>query len=237
MTAHRCSLRCITRTRASANSSSGHGAPVFTSDLRALLACRESAGPLRHVAGFPDLGLLRVLRPTPAASAGDGPSHQATGCRLGSGPQGWFPRSPSDRSTGEAPSYAPAASPRLRRRPSPWPPARRHHPGQEFPAQLARGCAPQPSPHPPDSSWWFSLERRSAAGSSRTPSRLACRTRTVWQYRYVPSLSGPLPPFPASPGSGCPQLHRATATARRRRSLTSTRSHGASWRSKSTTHS
>ena len=29
---------------------------------------------LRHVAGFPDLGLLRVLRPYPSASAGDGPS-------------------------------------------------------------------------------------------------------------------------------------------------------------------
>ena len=26
------------------------------------------------------------------------------------------------------------------------------------------------------------------------PSRLACRTRTVWQYRHVPSLSGLLPP-------------------------------------------
>jgi hypothetical protein len=28
------------------------------------------------------------------------------------------------------------------------------------------------------------------------PSRLACRTRTVWQYRPVPSLSGLLPPSP-----------------------------------------
>jgi hypothetical protein len=41
---------------------------------------------------------------------------------------------------------------------------------------------------------------------SRAPSRLACRTRTVWQYRHVPSLSGLLPPSPASPGSGFPQL-------------------------------
>ena len=31
-----------------------------------------------------------------------------------------------DRSTGEASNYAPAASPRLRRRPSTWPPCRRH---------------------------------------------------------------------------------------------------------------
>ena len=40
---------------------------------------------------------------------------------------------------------------------------------------------------------------------------------------YVPALSGLLPPSPASPGSGCPQLQRPAATGRRRRSLTSTR--------------
>jgi hypothetical protein len=45
--------------------------------------------------------------------------------RRGSGPSGWFPRSLLIRSTGSAPSYAPATSPRLRRRPSPWPPDRR----------------------------------------------------------------------------------------------------------------
>jgi hypothetical protein len=39
-----------------------------------------------------------------------------------------------NRSTGEVPSFAPAASPRLRRRPSPWPPDRRHQPAQEFSA-------------------------------------------------------------------------------------------------------
>jgi hypothetical protein len=30
----------------------------------------------------------------------------------------------------------------------------------------------------------------------RAPSRLACRTRTVWQYRHVPSLSGLLAALP-----------------------------------------
>ena len=49
-----------------------------------------------------------------------------------------------------------------------------------------------------------------------TPSRLACRTRTVWRCRPVPSLSGLLPPDPAPPGSGCPQLQRPAATGRRR---------------------
>ena len=41
--------------------------------------------------------------------------------------------------------------------------------------------------------------------ATRTPSRLACRTRAVWQCRPAPSLSGLLPPSPASPGSGCPR--------------------------------
>ena len=44
------------------------------------------------------------------------------------------------------------------------------------------------------------------AGSSRTPSRLASRTRAVWQCRPVPSLSGLLPPCLAPPRPGCPQL-------------------------------
>jgi hypothetical protein len=47
---------------------------------------------------------------------------------------------------------------------------------------------------------------------------------------------GCCPPSPAPPGSGCPQLHRAAATTRQTRSLTSSRSDGASWRSRSATH-
>ena len=39
---------------------------------------------------------------------------------------GRFPRSPRNRSAREMPSSTPAASPRLRRRPSPWPPHRRN---------------------------------------------------------------------------------------------------------------
>lgn len=35
-----------------------------------------------------------------------------------------------------------------------------------------------------------SIEGLSTAGFSRTPSELTCRTRAVWQYRPVPSLSG-----------------------------------------------
>lgn len=44
---------------------------------------------------------------------------------------------------------------------------------------------------------------------------------------------GRFPPFPAIPGSGCPQLRHAAATAQRRRSFTSARKHSASWRTRS----
>ena len=44
---------------------------------------------------------------------------------------------------------------------------------------------------------------------------------------------GCFPPSPASPGSGCPQLRYAAATAQRRRSFTSARKHSASWRTRS----
>jgi hypothetical protein len=67
-------------------------------------------------------------------------------------------------------------------------------------------------------------------GSSRTPARLACRTRAVWQCRPVPSLSGLLPPSLAPPRQGCPRLHRPAATSRRWSPCTSTRSNGTSWR-------
>jgi hypothetical protein len=45
--------------------------------------------------------------------------------------------------------------------------------------------------------------------------RHARRTHTIWQYWHVPALSGLLPPSPAPPGQGCPQLHRPAATGRR----------------------
>src|SRR5262249_57595678 len=50
----------------------------------------------------------------------------------------------------------------------------------------------------------------------------------------VPALSGLLPPSPAPPGSGCPQLHHPAATGRRRRSLTSTPNASASLRRRRT---
>ena len=47
--------------------------------------------------------------------------------------------------------------------------------------RLARpvGCALQPSPYLSGLSWWTALEGLSAAGSLRTPFRLACRTHAI----------------------------------------------------------
>jgi hypothetical protein len=90
-------------------------------------------------------------------------------------------------------------------------------------------------PDPPGSSRCV-IERR------RTPVPRVClsvtlatpapsgSTDTPWLRR------GRLPPIPAPPGTGCPQLHRPAATGRRRRSLTSTQSTSASRRTGAMTH-
>ena len=48
----------------------------------------------------------------------------------------------------------------------------------------------EPAPRLRDFNHWFTFV---------APSGLACRTRTVWQCRSVPSLSGPLATFPGVP--------------------------------------
>jgi hypothetical protein len=59
-----------------------------------------------------------------------------------------------DRSTDEAPSFSPAASPRVRRRPSPWPPCRPYSSTRES-SGPPLGRALRPGPYPPDwSRFW-----------------------------------------------------------------------------------
>ncbi len=85
---------------------SGHGASVFTGDL---LACQSRhcglAVPLRHVAGFPDLGLLRGLRPTLGPTADDEPARLRPGWSAGRAPPRWFPRSPLTGRRGWCPAF------------------------------------------------------------------------------------------------------------------------------------
>jgi hypothetical protein len=85
------------------------------------------------------------------------------------------------------------------------------------------GYAPQSSPHPPGSSWRYLLRgfipmvprvHLPVSLAGPTPSSSTGASRRCW---------GCFPPSPASPGSGCPQLHRPAATGQRWWSLTSTR--------------
>ena len=82
----------------------------------------DLAAALGHVPGFPGLRLLRRLRPVPTRSVDGGPSpehrwHARAGTRSRR-----FPCSLTVRSSKEAPGYTPAASPRLPRSTSLWPP-------------------------------------------------------------------------------------------------------------------
>lgn len=171
-------------------------------------------------------------------------SHRQTTRQPGFDALGWgrrlgsfavVPTFTANRSRREVPSYAPAVSPRLRRRHSPWPLAAAtltaaKVPNTETPVVLVR-TADQPES--------TGLE---LAGDLRGVKALVPRVHLLL------TLAGPkpsgstglsrrcrgcLPPSPASPGSGCPQLRYAAATAQRRRSFTSARSHSASWRTQS----
>src|SRR6266511_1255869 len=193
--------------------------------------------PSPCVPAFPDSNggasrprLLRGLRPLRGhRSATDLPTTALAG--RWEGDHGGVPRSPHNRSVREVPSSTPAASPRLRRRHSPWPPHRWLYPASELTHRLpARVHALPTGPYPPG------LSRLSAYGASTTGS-LSLHLLTSLDEPAPSGSSGTsrrcqgcFPPSPAFPRSDCPQLRQTAATVQRRRSFTSTRFHGASWR-------
>ena len=161
-----------------------------------LLHC-QLAGPLRHVPASRVLGLLRGLRPIPCLRPTTGLSRPSSWPLEGGTDTKRFPCSTRNRLISLAPSFAPAASPQLRRSPSSWPSRRHAKPATKSaaPTQPRNGRALHPGPYPPD------LSRRLAygaltTGSCRIPSDLARRTQPVWQYQAVPALSALLPPLP-----------------------------------------
>ncbi len=126
----------------------------------------------------------------------------------------------ANRSISLAPSFAPAASPWLRRRPSPWPPRQHAKPASESAAHIRQPCtAPRPistrfEPVPRLRSFTalvplvcrlISLAGPGPSGSTR-PSRLCQRC---------------FPPSPASPGSDCAQLLPGCCDNPARRTYTS----------------
>ncbi len=231
--AHRCSLVWIFCTRSSAQYGKGHcgcDPPVFTGDLQAFQhPCCQLAGSLRHADGFPVLRLLRSLRPIPRPSADVGPARYSPGgtARRAAADGSHVHQEPIDEGDAQlCPGRLATGTPQAF--PMASPPA---HPFRlrSRPARVHGGRARHTDPDPPGSSR-LDAYGASRTGSSRAPSRLACRTRPVWQCQGVPSLSGLLPPSPATPGSGCPQLRRAAATAQRPGPFTPARHTGASWR-------
>ena len=121
-----------------------------------------------------------------------------------------------DRLTGSAPSCAPTASPRVRRRLSSRPPRQTWLLSDGVASRIvAGGRALLPGPDPPGFEPVRELRGFNHWFTCVTPLCLARRAPAIWQYWPVPALTGLLPPDPASPGSGCPPLHRTAATARR----------------------
>jgi hypothetical protein len=180
-------------------------------------------------AGFPRLGVLRRLRPArpvqrsarlspasePAARRRDPrPGGSRVHCHSLGG--GGARLCPGGLAT-STPQAFPVAS-RDRRYISPGSSRRK----------LTAGCA-APGPHPPGSSRYGGQGLKAPIPHVLLSATLAGPAPSG-STGHVPALSGLLPPSPAPPGSGCPQLHRPAATRQRRRSLTSTRTtapHGA----------
>jgi hypothetical protein len=103
----------------------------------------------------------------------------------------------ANRLTGLASSSAPAASPRLRRRLSPWPSHRHRKPATKSAARIGQPCA---APRPISARFEPVTRLRSFnTGSSRIPSDLARWTRPIWQSQTVPALSALLPALPGVP--------------------------------------
>ena len=183
----------------------------------------DTAAALPHAPGFPRLGVLRRLRPVPGRSAVGALSPAGLQAAGGKGSTRTVPVFTVIRSTKEEPDCAPAASLRVRRSLSPQPPRQHVRTASGVPRPVMKGqVRAAPGPDPPGSSR-CRIKGPSRIGSSRTPLHPARRTQAIWQYWPVPALSGLLPPSPAPPGPGCPQLHQPAAAGQRRRSFTSTR--------------
>ena len=199
--------------------------PVFTDGSCPADTPRRLAVPLRHVHAACVLGLLRALRPT---------RHQQPTTCLPAAPRregghGSLPTFTTTRSRGRCPALPGSLA---RGTPQPFPlasPTGHYLPAAESLAASAVGVHCNPAQIRQVGGRHVAYGGVNA-GSSRAPSRLACRTRAVWQCRPVSALSGLLPPLRASPRSGCPQLHWPAATGRRRGPSIPPGRGSASWR-------
>ena len=188
-------------------------------------SCRVLTGPLRHVAGSPDLRPLRVLRHAPAATADGAPApHPPTAGPAGTA--GTLPTFTTDRSAGLAPSCTPGASPRAtatRRAASPA----RSATGRTRRSRTTTGTERPNRPEPPVSGP-LSCIGASTTGSSPTPFCLATARGPPAADRCS-IVRGCSRPPPHLRHQAAPQLH-PTVTAAGGRASHPARSYGASWR-------
>ena len=185
--------------------------------------CRVLTGPLRHVPGFPRLGLLRVLRHVPTATADGAPAPSPKGL---AGTAGTLPTFTIDRSAGSAPSSTPGASSRATATRHATSTARsRNGRLRRSPAQT-RTEDPN-SPQPPVSGLLPSLGA-SNTGSSPTPFCRATAPSPLAADRCS-IVRGCSRPPPHLWSQTAPQLPPAV-TAAGGGSFHPTRSYGASWR-------
>lgn len=167
----------------------------------------DTAAALPHVAGSPGLEVLRRLRPAPDRSAVDAPSHDSLLAADHGARSGTVPVFTVVRSMKEEPDCVPAASPRVRRRLSSWPPGQLLYtgPGVGRSPETMTCIRTASGPDPPGSSR-CPFERRKTPVPRVLLSITLAGPAPSGSTGHVPALSGPLSPSPSSPGSGCPQL-------------------------------
>ena len=184
----RCSL-CWIPSTPRLGVSVGQGASVFTGDLLAFPStCCGFAAVLRHVVGFPDLGLRRGLPPHLGLISRRRTCPPPPTLGGGEGDPGLVPTFTVHRSTGEVPSFAPAALPHLRRRPSVWPPHRHSEPASESTTHK----------------WWSCTADRPTSTMLEPASRLWSFTRWFKPRLHLPvTLAGPGPSGGTDPSRRC----------------------------------
>ena len=99
--------------------------------------------------------------------------------------------------------------------PSPWPPGRplQTRPGVPHQPVKSGGQRVRTANRPISTRFELAVLRGVTTLVPRVHLSVSLAGPAHLAVRTVPALSGLLPPSPATPGSGCPQLHRAATTA------------------------
>ena len=202
-----------------------HGAPVFTNGIsrHSNLLLADLLASFAMWPAFPCSDYYEASAPPRAHRSAAEPVPAPGPAARQPGRPRMVPTFTHVRSARPAPSSTPAASPRLRRRHSPWPPRRFNNRRRESASSQNGSRALHPGPYPPDLSRYYAYGASTTGSLSLYPLALLAGPGPSGSTGASRHCRGCFPPSPALPGSGCSQLHQAAATARRRRSFTSPR--------------